>query len=204
MPTEPTASRPLPVDVVRSAKRRKTVEAKVVDGRIRLLIPARMSRREERHWVTTMQERLAPKADPARVDLTERARILAKRYRLPEPASIRWVTNQAQRWGSCTPDDGTIRISARISAYPAWVIDAVVVHELAHLVEPGHGPAFRALVARYPKTERATGFLLAKGLGDDDEIEPEPDAEPGVPPDRGVSDPEEPMPMPPPGPLSLF
>jgi len=164
----------LEVDVIRSAKRRKTVEARVVDGRIRLLIPARMSRREEQHWVTTMQARLAHRPEAERIDLAERAAVLARRYRLPTPASIRWVDNQGQRWGSCTPSDGTIRISSRIAGYPTWVVDAVVVHELAHLVEAGHGPAFKALVARYPKTERAAGFLIAKGLGDDDDAESGP------------------------------
>ena len=164
---------PLPVDVVRSTKRRKTVEARVEAGRIRLMIPARMSRREERHWIVTMQARFATAAETDAIDLTERARILARRYRLPEPHSIRWVDNQAQRWGSCTPVDRTIRISSRIAGYPGWVIDGVIVHELAHLVEPGHGPAFKALVARYPKSERSTGFLIAKGLGDDEEIDDE-------------------------------
>ena len=196
-PSPPTG-RGLPVDVVRSPKRRKTVEARVVDGRIRLLIPARMSRREERHWVATMQRRLAPTADTTQIDLTERARILARRHDLPEPVSIRWVTNQGQRWGSCTPVDRTIRISSRIAAYPAWVVDAVVVHELAHLVEAGHGPAFQALVARYPKSERATGFLIAKGLDDDEQEE---DADRSRPDDDAD---EAAIPPPPPGPATLF
>lgn len=158
----------IPVDVVRSARRRKTVEARIVDNRIRLLIPARLTKSEEQHWITTMRRRLTPAADAAAIDLAPRARRLARRYGLPEPTSIRWVDNQKQRWGSCTPADGTVRISTQLSAYPKWVIDAVVVHELAHLIEPGHGPAFRALVARHPMTERATGFLIAKGLAEDD------------------------------------
>jgi len=51
---------------------------------------------------------------------------------------------------------------------PEYVVDYVLVHELAHLLEHGHGPAFWALVDRYPRTERARGFLdgicLAAGL----------------------------------------
>ena len=42
---------------------------------------------------------------------------------------------------------------------PDWVLDYVLVHELAHLVVPGHGPQFWSLVDRYPRTERARGYL---------------------------------------------
>jgi predicted metal-dependent hydrolase len=83
------------------------------------------------------------------------------------------VDNQRQRWGSCTPQDGTIRISSRVQGYPGWVVDAVIVHELAHLVEANHSPAFHALADRFPRQERATGFLIAKGLADPDLEEPD-------------------------------
>ena len=43
----------------------------------------------------------------------------------------------------------------------------MIVHELAHLAVHGHGPKFWALVERYPRTERARGFLIAKGLEED-------------------------------------
>jgi predicted metal-dependent hydrolase len=52
-----------------------------------------------------------------------------------------------------------IRLSSRLQALPGWVVDYVLVHELAHLLEPGHGPAFHRLVERYPRAERAEGFL---------------------------------------------
>jgi predicted metal-dependent hydrolase len=78
--------------------------------------------------------------------------------------SIRWVTNQNQRFGSCTPSQGTIRISHRLGKMPQWVQDYVIVHELAHLLEANHGPHFWALVNRYPLTERARGYLMATGL----------------------------------------
>ena len=75
------------------------------------------------------------------------------------PASVRWVTNQNGRWGSCTPADRSIRISHRIQEMPDWVIDYVLLHELAHLVVPHHNARFWALVGRYEKTERARGYL---------------------------------------------
>ena len=75
------------------------------------------------------------------------------------PTSVRWVTNQRTRWGSCTPLDGTIRISTRVQPMPGWVLDYVLVHELAHLLEPSHNTRFWAWVDRYPQAERAKGFL---------------------------------------------
>jgi predicted metal-dependent hydrolase len=78
---------------------------------------------------------------------------------LANPASIAWVTNQNSRWGSCTPADGTIRISARVKGMPAWVLDYVILHELTHLLQPGHGVQFWSLLENYPRTERARGYL---------------------------------------------
>lgn len=78
--------------------------------------------------------------------------------------SIRWVSNQNSRYGSCTPRTGAIRISDRLIRMPDFVIDYVVVHELAHLVEPNHGPGFWTLVNQFPKTERARGYLMAVSL----------------------------------------
>jgi predicted metal-dependent hydrolase len=79
-----------------------------------------------------------------------------------------------QRWGSCTPEDGAVRVSSRLASYPAWVLDYVLVHEIAHLEIPSHGPAHDALVDRYPFAERARGFLIAVDLDPDmgDEIPP--------------------------------
>ena len=157
------------IEVVRSERRRKTVSAKQVGGVLRVSIPATMSVAEEAHWVGEMSRRFTRLTTSAGIDLEARAAQLARRYDLPVPRTIRFVENQRARWGSCTPANGSIRLSSRLAGFPSWVLDHVIVHELAHLLEPGHGPAFQALVARHPLGERATGFLLAKGMdGDDD------------------------------------
>ncbi len=164
-PPDPAAPPTLPVDVVRSRKRRKTVQAREVDGRLRVLIPAWMSADDEARWVAEMQRRMArrsPTVDDE--DLRRRAAVLARRHRLPMPASIRWSDRQGRRWGSCTPSTATIRISSRLAKAPSWVLDYVVVHELAHLVVASHDERFHALVGRYPRTQRAQGFLDAWGL----------------------------------------
>lgn len=134
----------------------------MVDAVLEVRIPGRSTAAEEREFVEHFQKRFARSAAAAAIDLEERAAQLARRYRLPRPASIRWVGNQRHRWGSCTPADGSIRLSDRMVDFPPWVVDYVIVHELAHLVEGGHGPAFWALVDRYPRTERARGYLMAK------------------------------------------
>ena len=165
---------PLPADaprieVRRSARRRRTATAYREQDTIVVLIPARVSRVEEHALVADLvgrvlareRRRAAPATDG---DLQARAEGLADRYlsgsgRTPRPAAFRWVTNQQQRWGSCTPSTGVIRLSHRLQAMPAWVVDYVLVHELAHLLEPAHGPEFHRLVERYPQAERAEGFL---------------------------------------------
>jgi predicted metal-dependent hydrolase len=173
------------VEVVRSARRRKTVQARDVNGVLRVSIPATMTRAEEEHWVAEMVRRMERRRDAAAVDLDQRAHELAVRFNLPRPASIRWSDNQRWRWGSCTPSDGTVRVSSRLAAEPAWVLDYVIVHELAHLVVPRHDAEFWALVERYPKAERARGFLMARategeGDGDSDGIDEGSDQGPGA------------------------
>jgi predicted metal-dependent hydrolase len=171
------------VEVRRSVRRRRTVSAYRDGDRTVVLIPARMSRAEERRWVAAMLERLARqdrKLRPGDRDLLDRAVALSRRHLdgAPIPASVRWVANQGSRWGSCTPVDRTIRLSHRLKGMPGWVLDYVIVHELVHLRLPGHGADFWSEVARYPRTERARGYLegvsatAGLGLSDADESDP--------------------------------
>lgn len=164
------------VEVRRSRRRRRTVSARWEGRRIVVLAPAGMRAAEEEHLVTTLVARLKRRRiATSDEDLMTRAGQLSERYLcgLARPASVRWVGNQRSRWGSCTPAEGAIRVTDRLHGQPPWVIDYVLLHELAHLLEPGHGPAFWALVRRYERHERARGFLdgleagWASGIGDD-------------------------------------
>jgi predicted metal-dependent hydrolase len=152
------------VEVVRSARRRKTVQARDVGGVLRISIPAAMTAADEERWVAEMVRRMERRTATDGIDLAARAAALADRYGLPRPRAIRWVDNQEWRWGSCTPSDRTIRISSRLVGEPGWVLDYVIVHELAHLSVPRHDRRFWALVRRYPRAERAHGFLMGRGL----------------------------------------
>ena len=143
-----------------------------------VFIPGWMSESEETRWVDEMVRRLerseARRRSPARAGdeaLRRRSVELSRRYleSRAEPTTVRWVPTMSTRWASCTPADATIRISERLRDAPAWVVDNVLVHELAHLLEPGHDAAFWGWVRRYPRTERAMGYLeglsAAAGLG---------------------------------------
>jgi predicted metal-dependent hydrolase len=155
------------VEVVRSKRRTRTVGARLVGSVLRVSVPSWMSAAEERRWVEDMTRRFERQIEAALVDLDDRAEVLARRHGLQRPKSIRWVDNMQSRWGSCTPSTGAVRISTRLARFPEWVRDYVIVHELAHLTYAGHTPAFWKLVSRYPKAERARGYLIAKS-GDDE------------------------------------
>jgi predicted metal-dependent hydrolase len=171
------------VEVRRSAKRRRTVSAYRDGARIVVLIPSRFTKAEEAQWVREMVDRLDSRTrrrrDGGDTGLSRRAAELSTSYLAgrAKPTSVRWVATMRTRWASCTPADGTIRLSERLRDMPHWVRDYVLVHELAHLLVPGHGPDFWALVQRYPRTERARGYLdgvsaaayleFAEDLGDD-------------------------------------
>jgi predicted metal-dependent hydrolase len=162
----------LKIEVVRSRRRRKTIEATKDGNKVVVRLPAAFSRSEARRWVRVMVERIEQAEHINRLnekrDLERRARELHERYFQSRPPlrSIRYVANQRDRYGSCTPADRTIRLSHVLSEYPDWVRDYVIVHELAHLRVPDHSSYFWQLVRRYPYAERARGFLIAKGVED--------------------------------------
>jgi predicted metal-dependent hydrolase len=143
-------------------------------------VPARLTRAEEAEWVSRMLARLErreARRKPGEVELVRRAAQLSARYLedRAQPVSVRWVDNQQSRWGSCTVADRSIRLSTRLRGMPGWVVDYVLLHELAHLLVPGHDARFWSLLQRYERTERARGYLegysAATGL-------PTPDAGP--------------------------
>lgn len=161
-----------PIKIVRSTKRKKTVSAELKNGELIVRVPARMSQKELQPIIDKLQKRLrkrtvrTPQTD---ADLETIAQQLNQTYfggKL-KWQSIRYVTNQNKRFGSCTPSLGTIRLSHRLATMPDWVLKYVIVHELAHLEEANHGPNFWALVNSYPLTERARGYLMAIGLEED-------------------------------------
>ena len=138
-----------------------------MNGVIEVRIPSWMTAAQEAEAVAALAARIEKKraVTEAGIDLTARARTLAHTYNLPVPVEVKWATNQNTLWGSCSFDDGVVRISSRLVSAPDWVLDYVLLHEITHLVESNHGAEFHRLMQRYPKAERAEGFLEAMALG---------------------------------------
>lgn len=152
------------VEVRRSRRRTRTVSAHREGTTIVVSIPARMSRAEEATWVDTMVERVMSaerRRRPSDDELLNHANRLSEKYLegRAQPQTVRWVTNQRSRWGSCTPADQSIRLSHRLQEMPQYVVDYVLLHELAHLLVPSHNKRFWSWVDRYEFTERARGYL---------------------------------------------
>lgn len=161
------------VEVQRSTRRKKTVAARIAGDTLQVRAPAHLPEDELNAIIEQLRERLERQQERQRAiaeeDLAARAEVLNKRYfegRL-RIRRIGYVHNQERRFGSCSPYQGVIRISDRVAQMPRWVRDYVLVHEMAHLLEPNHSSRFWALVRRYPRTERARGFLMGMVWGRD-------------------------------------
>ena len=162
------------LEVRRSARRKKTIAVHREGDVIVVSAPKWMSSADVDRHAQALVARLRKRETAPRNDTELLTRALWLRLEFlpdaPEPASVRWAT-QESRWGSCTSIDRSIRISSQLQRAPQYVVDAVLVHELAHLLHPDHGPGFKALIARYPDNARADAFLagmsFAKGLPND-------------------------------------
>lgn len=162
---------PLPeVEIIRSARRQRSASAAYVDGRVVVRVPAHLSRSEVDRIVPGLVRRVLAKQQsgrPSDTALAERAARLSRTHLggLAVPASVRWVTNQRSRWGSCTPQTREIRLSSRLQGMPDYVIDFVLLHELAHLLQPNHSRSFHALLAGYRQREKAEAYLAGASFG---------------------------------------
>ncbi len=161
---------PPEIEVRVSTRRRKTSEAKWVGGRIVVSVPAHLNLATRQKTVDWLVERLMTRhrfqSTHGDDQLLERAIELSDRYLVgARPKSVRWVTNQSARWGSCSWYKGEIRISHRLQTVPGWVLDSVLVHEVAHLTHHDHSRAFHALANAYPRHKEAGLFLAGYGLG---------------------------------------
>ena len=161
----PANAFPPPIRIVATRKRRRTVSARLRAGVLELLVPDWMSQAERHKWAEVMSRRLQKRVErskPSDERLVGRASALNQRH---FGGRLRWTSivfaDMAHLWGSCTFTSGAIRIAKRAAVLPEWVLDYLLVHELAHLEHSDHGPAFRELETRYPLSERARGYLMA-------------------------------------------
>lgn len=73
------------------------------------------------------------------------------------------IVDNRYRWGSCTVKDN-IHLNWRLIKAPWFVIDYVIIHELAHLIEANHTPSFWNIVkSQTPTMEKAKDWLKENG-----------------------------------------
>lgn len=120
----------------------------------RFLIPASLAPHKKgvlREWyIAQAKERILPRVEKQGRELGvsfRQARIVDSRY----------------RWGSCTVRDN-INLNWRLIKAPMFVVQYVIAHELAHLLEPNHTPRFWNIVrTQVPTVDRARGWLREHG-----------------------------------------
>ncbi|MBU6233792.1 MAG: M48 family metallopeptidase [Acidobacteria bacterium] len=157
------------VEVRASTRRTKTGSAHWSGSRIIVQIPARLRGSERVRFVDDLVEQLVrqrPAVMTSDAALEARAQVLADLYNDGvAPSGIRWSRNMSARWASCSPATREIRVSDTLRNCPEWVIDAVLVHELAHLHEADHNKAFYAIANRHPRQRECEIFLDGYALG---------------------------------------
>lgn len=167
--TRPTHGDAPKVEVRSSPRRRRTASASWENGAIVVLVPARLGVGARSAIVDELVSKLMAQSPMLGADhdvLEQRAAELADEYfDGVRPSSVRWVSNQSRRWGSCSPAKGAIRVSDRLRPVPSWVLDAVLAHELAHLLEPSHSKRFKRIVSRFPRLAEADTYLAGFALG---------------------------------------
>jgi predicted metal-dependent hydrolase len=164
------------VKVIRSSNRKKTISAKMVGETLHIYLPLGMHREEERKFIEQMKKKIEKKKQKKQINnddyLITKFNEFNVRYFQGKLKinSIEFVTNQTRVNGSCTPNQCTIRLSHTLLKMPKWVLEYVIMHEMTHLVHPDHSKAFWTKVSEYKYTERARGFLIAKGMEKMEEI----------------------------------
>lgn len=160
------------IEIRRSKKRTRSVAAWRESGRLIISVPARMSRKEIDTHIIELTSRIISAeqimGDSELIDLSE---LLINQFLQPEfdqlrPVSVTWSARQRELHGSCTSVDRTIRISKRIATAPPYVIEVVLLHELAHLLHHDHNDNFYQLVKRHPLYEQAEAFLAGMSHAD--------------------------------------
>lgn len=155
-------------EIRRSKRRKKSVGAYRERGKTIIVAPVRMSNKEVQGYAAELIAELNAhdKKISAHELLEKRARHLAATFLDVDvfaqhlgPVSIKWVTNQNSRWGSCSHQDREIRISHRLQGMPQYVIDAVVFHELVHLIVPDHSDRFYAYLEKFTDYQMAKEYL---------------------------------------------
>lgn len=146
------------------------MSARLVEDTLMVSAPLALSTARLEKIITGFKEKFERKKIKDELEKAEGLYAIARRLNAKYFAnrlkinSIEYVTDQNSKFGCCNYKQGNIRISHRIGLMPNWVRDYVIIHEMAHLLEPNHSRAFWDIVSRYRLAERARGFLMAAGM----------------------------------------
>lgn len=158
------------VKIIRSPRRRRSVGARLVNDLLLINAPLALSQERLDKIVNDFKLKFAKKKLKTELDkeknLSNLACTLNKEYfdNKLKIESIEYATNQNSRFGCCNYRTAKIRISHKIGLMPQWVRKYVLIHEMAHLIQPNHSRAFWDIVCRYRLTERARGYLMAASI----------------------------------------
>jgi predicted metal-dependent hydrolase len=147
------ALRGVPHLIVATGSVRGTVSVSEIDGEKVILLPGDPEHRARRlvDWLRV----------EARKDLAQRSGVHAETLGVTIKAIA--LRDQATRWGSCS-SSGRLNYNWRLILAPPFVLDYVAAHEVAHLIEMNHSPAFwRACARAMPDMARGRTWLKAHG-----------------------------------------
>jgi len=165
------------VEIRRSKRRKKTVSARLDGDVMYVYAPVDTPEKELHKIIKNFKKRFTRRNLKRELNeeqnLSEVFGRLNKKYfnGKIKIKSIEYVTNQQKKYGSCDYRKKTIRLSHYIAQMPDWVRNYVIIHEMAHILEPNHSKAFWDIVYRYKLAERARGFLIAKKMEDNQELD---------------------------------
>ncbi len=168
----------LRVEVLRKPIRTLTLRVYPPDGCVRVSAPWRASD-EYIHgivagklaWITRHRARIAaaPPALPPepltpahRADLKRRIPPLLRKWESALGVQVvAWgVKRMKTRWGSCSIHARRIWLNLELARYPEACLDYVVLHEVAHLLERGHGARFKAILGAHMPDWKTRQALL--------------------------------------------
>ena len=158
------------IKIIRSHRRLRTISARLVKDVLLVNAPAIISQERLETAIADFKLKFERKKLKENLDrnqnLADKASKLNKKYfgNKLRISSVEYVTNQNSKFGCCNCRSAGIRISHKIGLMPGWVRNYVLIHEMAHLIEPNHNKRFWDIVSRYKLAERARGFLIATGL----------------------------------------
>ncbi len=143
----------------------KNINVRLCDQTLRVSVPLHLSPDMLNRVLPDLARRLLRRQRTRHInsviDALELARQVALRFPQPLAVSdVQFTTNQTACWGSYSTRTHAIRLNAVLRLMPAWVMEAVIAHELAHSIHANHSPAFWSLLRSVcPDTDRANAFL---------------------------------------------